>query len=474
MPPKSKTQKKDNRMRTRIKNSLPLNFLLLSGALLGFLTLLAGAAGAADFERRVLPNGLVLLYAERRNIPVVTAVLIVKASPLDEPAEKAGLADLTASLLTEGTGGRTSSQISSEIEFIGASLGVSIGGDYTSVSLSVLKKDMEKGFDIFSDIVINPAFPEAELNRVRTLMIDGLSKSEQDPSFVADKAFKEAVYGSFPYGRLVQGSAGTLNRISREDVVNFHSGYYRPSNCILAVVGDISPAELQSLVDKYFGKWRAKTEKALPPRLRQPEKVAKKTLLIDRDIAQANIIWGHLGASRDNPDIYALQVMNYILGGGGFSSRLMDVIRARRGLVYGVRSSFDGSLYKGVFEVSARTKNKTAREVIAAIEEQVKRMRETPEKGLQAPVSEKELAGAKANITGSFPRQLDTMGNFASFICQIEFYGLGADFIHKYPEYINAVTIDDVSRVAKKYLDPASPVLVVVARISETGLGPAK
>lgn len=407
-----------------------------------------------NIERKVLDNGLVVLYSESRNLPLVMVTMIVKASPLDEPKEKAGLANLVAELLNEGTKIRKSQQISDEIEFIGASLGASAGSDYTTITLSVLKKDIEKGFELFSDILLNPVFPQEELDRKRELIKGALKQKEENPSFLAERTFKKEVFGEHPYGRLVEGSAETISKISKNDLVEFHAKYFVPNNAILSVVGDLSVEELASLIKKFFGNWKPGK---LPERKHVwlDEDKKKKVIKIDKDTAQASIIMGHLGISRDNPDYYAVSVMNYILGGGGFSSRLMQKIRDDLGLAYDVHSFFSASKEKGAFQAEVQTKNESAHTAINEMQKQIERIR-TEE------VSDAELSDAKAYLTGSFPRRLDTNRKVADFLANVEFYNLGLDYAEKYSSYINAVTKKDILKAAKKYLDADNYILVIV------------
>jgi len=425
-----------------------------------YFSLLADAHGL-DIQRSVLSNGLTVLYVERHNLPIVMASLLVKASPLDEFPDKAGLANLTAELLTEGTGKRKATDISEEIEFIGASLGASASEDYTIVSLSVLKKDVEKGFEIFSDVVLNPTFPDEEIRRNKELIKGSLKQSEEEPSFVASKAFKNAVYGDLSYGRLIRGSIETLDRITREDIVRFHSSLYKPNNAVLSVVGDLTEDEISALIKKFISPWqrgdiikRASVEK---PQNR------RRSLLIDRELTQANIIVGQTGIRRGNPDYYAVSVMNYILGGGGFSSRLMQKVRDEMGLAYDIHSFFAPYKEGGLFEVGVQTKNESTKTVLSEIYAQISRIR-------QERVSGQELDDAKAYLTGSFPRKLDTNRKIADFLVAIEFYELGLDYVDKYPQYIRAVTADDVLRVAGEYLDTLDMVTVVVGKQSKISL----
>jgi zinc protease len=422
----------------------------------------AARAEALDAKRNVLPNGLVLLHSENHSLPIVMVTLIVKAGQIDEPKEKAGLANLLSELLTEGTEKRKSKDISEETDFIGASLDASAGGDYTTVTLSVLKKDVHKGFDLFSDILLHPVFPQAELERKREQIKGLLKQREEEPSFLAERAFKKEVFGEHPYGRLIEGSPETIDVIKRDDFVEFHSNYFLPNNSILSVAGDLTSHELDELMNEYLAEWKPRglVKKDRP---RPDEKKIKKVIKIDKDLTQANIILGNPGISRDNPDYYAVAVMNYIFGGGGFSSRLMHSIREKMGLAYDVHSFFAAYKEGGSFQIGLQTKNESANTTIGEILKQTE--------GIMGEyVSDEELSDAKSYLTGSFKRRLDTTRKIADFIASVEFYNLGLDYDKKYPEYINAVTKDNVLRVAKKYLATENFVLVVVANQKKAGL----
>lgn len=410
---------------------------------------------ALDAKRTVLPNGLVVLHSENHNLPIVMVTLIVKAGQLQEKDEKAGTAYLTAELLTEGTKNRSSKEISEEIDFIGAALGASAGADFTTISLSVLKKELKKGFDMFADVLLRPVFPDNELARVRERAKGFLRQQEEDPSFLAERAFKREIFGKHPYGRLTEGSPTTLDLITREDLVRFHNDYYLPNNSILSVSGDLTAEELSAFIAEYLGAWKAGELPATRTPAIEDTKI-KKTIKIDKELTQANIILGHIGIRREDPDYYAVSVMNYILGGGGFSSRLMQSIRDKMGLAYDVHSYFASFKEAGKFQAGVQTKNESAPVAIAEMLNQMRRIR-------KEPVSDEELSEAKAYLTGSFPRRLDTNRKIADFLASAEFYNLGLDYVNKYGDYINAVTKEDVLRVARKYLDPENYVLVIVA-----------
>jgi len=413
-------------------------------------------------ERELLSNNMTLLHAERKALPIVTIVMAVRAGSIVEPSDKAGLAYLTAALLNEGTKKRTSRKISEAIEFVGGSLSASAGQDYTTISLSVLKKDIDLGFDLLADILMNPAFNDDEITRKKRITRNWLIQQNEEPGVVASIAFSKAVFGQHPYARQVQGTIDSLDHISRQDIIDFHNTFFAPNNAIMSVVGDISRDELKALLNRHLGQWKQKNIPLTPlPNISTKDK--STVLRVNKDLTQANIILGHLGLSRDNPDYYAVMVMNYILGGGGFASRLMDNIRDNKGLAYDVHSFFSASKFSGSFRAGLQTKNESANAAIDEVLREMERMR-------TEPVSDRELQDAKSYLTGSFPLRIDSNSKIAGFVLAVEFNSLGLDYVDKYPFFINAVTQEDILRVAKKYLDTKNYVLVVVGNMEKTTL----
>jgi zinc protease len=322
----------------------------------------------------------------------------------------------------------------------------------------VLKKDIETGFDLFSDVVLHPSFHADELSRRKTQLSGALKQKEEDPSYVAGKAFAKTIYGKFPYARPVEGSVESIATINRDDTVRFYDHYYRPDNALLVVVGDLSRDELLKLANRYFAAWKASAKKeatVVPAEDTRPALSQPRTTVIEKDVTQASIVMGHRGISRSNPDYYAVQLMNYILGGGGFSSRLMKIIRDDLGLTYGIHSSFSANLYPGAFEVEVQTKSESAGQVIAETLKQIRRIR-------AEGVTDEELRDAKDFMIGSFPRRIETSRKIADFLTAVQFYNLGDDYIDKYKDYINKVTKEDVLRAARKYLNEQDIEIVVV------------
>lgn len=440
-----------------MRNNTMVNAKRMVTAILVFLTLIAACPAAAEpiGKRILLENGMVLLLSEKHEIPMVTINMAIMAGSTAVPTDKPGLASITASLLMQGTKKRTANQIHQEIDFIGGSLTTAGGDDFASANLRVLKKDIRRGLDLLSDVLLNPAFDQKEIDRKVKETLAEIQRQKQEPGVVASQAFAKAVFGGHPYGRTNDDVAAYYPKLTRQNIVDFYSSRYSPESAIIAVVGDVTEKEIIVLLNDYFKAWQKKAQ-PLAARVQPP--VIEKTVVqkIDKDVAQANIDLGHIGISRENPDFYAVTVMNYILGGGGFSSRLMDNIRDNKGLAYGVQSSFAAQKEPGAFTVTIKTKNESANDVIAETQKEIRRIQTDL-------VSEKELADAKAYLSGSFPLRMDTYAKIAGMLTSIEMYNLGLDYPQKYPALINGVTREDIQRVAKMYLHPDKMVVVVVA-----------
>ncbi len=412
-------------------------------------------------QRTVLSNQLVFLISEEHSLPFVTLQLLIDSGSWRDPQGEEGLAHLTARGLLLGTSKRTVNQVNEELDFMGASLNSSSGRDYATLSLRVLKKDLDRGLDLFMEVLTQPTFPEDEIRREVEKTLAAIQSAEDQPEDVAEKAFQKTLFPNSPYGHPVEGTKESVSKLTRDAIVRFYQSYYHPNSAILTVVGDMTTDEVKTKLLPHLEKWPMGEIPKLSFKSIFTEE--QKTVKIDRGITQANMVLGHAGVSRDNPDYYALTVMNYILGGGGFSSRLVEEIRNKRGLAYSVASFFDPGKYPGSFQVILQTKNPSAREAISISLEQMERIQ-------KELVSEKELEGAKKYLIGSFPMRLDTQAKLASFLTQVEYYGLGLDYPEKYPSLIRSVTREKILRVAKKYLHPKKYVLVVVANLKEAGM----
>lgn len=431
-----------------------MNKILVVVLLVGSLLVSTGFGQAAMTPHRsVLNNGMVLLTSEQRTLPMVSIEMLIHAGARYDPPKQDGLANLTAELITEGTKRRTALQISESLDFLGASLAARSGEDLASVSLTVLKKDLPAGLELLAEVLTSAVFPQEEIERQKQAVIATIRAKQEQPGEIAEMHFAAAVFPQTPYGRPVEGHEASVEAITQASLREFYERYYRPNRSIIAVVGDISHQEAIEALNQAFSSWKKGDPPPKPLLPSAPPNVG--TIRINRDLTQANIVLGQRGVGRRNPDYYALQVMNYILGGGGFSSRAMDSIRNERGLAYSVYSYFSAEKGRGTFQFVMQTKNETALQAIDIAKEEIRRIRQTS-------VSETELNDAKDYLTGSFPLRFDTMGKVANFLAQVEYFELGLDYIEQYPDLIRKVTLDDVKRVAQEYLEPEKMITVIV------------
>jgi len=411
-------------------------------------------------QRSVLGNGMILLTSEQRALPMVSIELLIDAGSRHDMPKQEGLANLTARLLTYGTQRRTALQISDTLDFIGAGLSAGCSEDLATVSMTVLKKDLATGLELLAEILTLSTFPQEEIDRQKQSIIASIKAREEDPGDIAQRRFAAALYPQSPYGRPVEGSEASVKGLEQQSLRAFYERYYRPNRTILSVVGDISHQEITKALNEAFRSW-PKGEPSTPPVA--PSKIgAAETLRVNRELTQANIILGHEGVGRENPDYYAIQVMNYILGGGGFSSRTLDSIRNERGLAYSIYSYFSAEKGHGTFELVMQTKNETALEAIRIAKAEIRRMREDL-------VTEEELSDAKDYLTGSFPLRFDTNRKVANFLAQVEYFQLGLDYPDRYADLIRKVTREDVQHVAQKYLKPEALITVIVANQKKIG-----
>jgi len=430
----------------------------MTGKLLSlFLFILAvqvtAAQGAMVPKRSVLGNGLVLLTSEQRTLPIVSIQLLIDAGARHESAEYAGLAQLTSKLLTDGTAKRNALQISETLDFVGASLDTGCGDDLATISMTILKKDLSVGLQLLGEILTSASFPLTEIDRQKQAIVASIRAKEEDPGTVASEAFAAALLPGSAYGRAVEGTEASVKRLDRKRVQEFFQRYYRPNRTIISVVGDVSEQEIGTALNQVFKNW-SKGE-TIPPPVSPVINDSPRTLRVNKDLTQANIILGQSGVRRGDPDYYAIQVMNYILGGGGFSSRAMDSIRNERGLAYSVYSYFAAEKSYGTFQFVMQTKSESSAEAISLARAEIQRIRDEP-------VSEAELNDAKDYLIGSFPLRFDTNGKVAGFLGQVEFYELGLDYADHYGDFIRKVTRADVQRVARQHLHPENLITVIV------------
>ena len=420
---------------------------------------------ALEIKRSTLSNGAVLLVSEEHQLPMVTLSIAFDAGARRDPKGKEGLAELTARCLSQGTKQLTATEFDQKVDFMGSSVGVNAGRDYANGGMTTLKKYQTDTLKLLAEILVEPGLRDADIERKRAEQVAQIKAAEEEPGYTAEVTFTKELFGDSPYGHPGAGFAESVGKLTVDDVRNFYRDYYKLGSAVIAATGDVSADEIKASLEKELaGLAGTVPAQSDPPAVKVPTGLHVK--LIDRSVQQANIIMGFGGVARSNPDYYRLQVMNYILGGGGFSSRLMQVVRSKAGLAYSIGSEFEPGKFPGSFTVGLQTKNQSANQAIDLILQQLREIQEKP-------VSDAELDATRKFLIGSFPLKIDKQSGIASFMLQVELYGLGLDYAEKYPKLIEAVTKEDVQRVAKEYLHPDAVILVAVANQNEAKINAA-
>src|SRR5262245_48094131 len=409
------------------------------------------------YELQTLPNGLQVVAVLHHEQPVVNMRLLIRAGASSDPKDKLGLAHMAASLLDQGTKTKSASELNDEIDFIGGAMGAGAGTDLTFVNIVVMKDSFEKGMRMLSDISRQPGFAPAEIDRQKQQTLSGLRVSLEDPEYVANSVFDRLVYGFHPYGLPESGTPDTVSSITRDDLIAFHQKNFLPNNAILAIVGDVTADEAFTTAKKVFGDWEKRdlpTQTFIDP----PDPTRRVVVVNKPDAVQTEVRVGHLGIARKHPDYMAVNLAIRILGGEG-SNRLHQVLRTQRGLTYGAQANMDTLKETGDFEAETNTRSDATGEVLRLIVDEFWRIQ-------RERVSEYELADAKAYLTGSFPLTIETPEAIAMQVVNVLFYGLPLDQLQTFRERVNAVTVDDIQRVARAYLRPDRLSVVLVGNAS--------
>lgn len=409
-------------------------------------------------QRHVLENGMVVFLMEDHSLPVVDVSGLLRAGTVHEPAEKAGLAEICAEVMrTGGTATLSGDALDEKLEAAGASISLSMGEDEGSFGMGCLAEDFGTFFPILADLLRNPAFPEEKLSLAKTRMLGGIARRNDDPDDIRERLFPQILYGAdSPYARAPQ--AWTVESIRREDLADYHRRFFHPDRLILGVWGDFEPAETLARIRSAFGEWPRSVEALPPPPPTRPEPARTVNLARKPDLNQATVAVGHHGIVRraDDPDWFALVVMNDILGMGGFGSRLFQNVRTREGLAYGVWSSFGADYIRpGIFQAVCSTKSETAVQAVESITRQIRRM-------LDEPTTPEELANAKESIANAMVFEFDTKGKILRRQMRYEFRNWPSDYIDRFLEGVAAVTAEDVQRVARKHLRPDNLTVLVI------------
>jgi zinc protease len=405
------------------------------------------------YEVRTLDNGLQVVAVAHHEQPIVSLRLLVGAGAAKAPRGKAGMGDLVAALLDQGTTSRSAQDIATEIDSIGGALSTGSGADLTFVSAVVMVDAFDFGLEFVSDVARNPAFAPEEIGRQKEQALSSLQVSANDPDYLASVVFDRLVYGFHPYGVPNGGTRETLLSITAEDLAEYHRQYFVPNNAILAVVGDVTSDVAFSAVERVFGDWPR--GELVQPSAEEPPPPTRRVVVVDMpDAVQTEVRVGHLGIPRRHEDFMAFDLAAKILGGEG-GNRLHRVLRTLRGLTYGASAEVEAQKEAGDLLAQTDTRTETTGEVLRLIVEEFVRLR-------NQPVGQRELADAEAYLAGNFPLSIETPNQIATQVLSNAFYELPISEIETFRERVQSVTQADIARVTREYLQPDRLSIVLV------------
>lgn len=405
------------------------------------------------------PAGLAVTVARRGRVPLVAVRLVIEAGACSDPLGQEGLADFTVRLLRRGTARRDAHAIDEAVEFVGASLGLFAGEDHLALTLTTPSEHLQAMLEILAELVREPSFPDNEVRIERERTLGQFANDIDDPSLLADRAVVSTAWAGHPYGHDVSGTRTSVGRLGRQEAVDFHRRNLGPRVAQLFVVGAVDEARVESAVTRAFDGWTAGPEAA--PRLPQPPPLggAGRVVIVDRpDQTQSQVRIVGPAYPRGAPVQFAAQVVNVTLG-AGFTSRLVREVRVKRGLSYGVGSSFDTLRVGGMFSVSSFTKVETTEALLSVMRAEVEAMR------LRGPTAI-EVEKAQRYLAGLFPLRTETNESLSAVLADMALYGLGDDWLDRYRDRVRAVTRAEARDAAARYCFPQPPTTVVV--------GPAK
>jgi len=410
-----------------------------------------------EVKRVTLDCGAPLYLLEDHAIPLFSLYAVARAGSAYDPEGKEGLAALTASVMRSG-GTKTvaAGDVDEKLDFSGAIAQASTDEDSGAINLSCLSRDINTALPLALDIIMHPEFEESRIELRKEQVKEAIRRWNDEPSDIASREFRMLVYGRHPYAHPVIGEPGSMDKISRRDLVSFHEKHFRPSTMIFGIAGDFDGDAVTDIINQALGDEKSARAGLPPPVTARRERSVD---YIPKTTEQAHIIIGHLGVRRDNPDFIKLMVMNEILGGGAFSSRLMERVRTEKGLAYHIGSRFTANVRTGLFLTVCQTKEESATEAVNDILEELKRIK-------SEPVTEKELTRAKESYINSFVFHFTNPEQIVEQMVDLEFYGLPRDYLNTYVSRVSAVTAEDVLRVAGEYLHPDRATLLILGERS--------
>ena len=405
---------------------------------------------------QTLQNGLRVIVVERHESPLIAVQLLVKNGGEVDPPEMAGLADMTANLLTKGTQTRDATEIAQQIESLGGSLDSGARWDSSIANVGVMSSKISQAMEILADVVRRPTFKSEEVERLRQQYLDNVTLALSEPGSIARFVAARVVFGDSPYGHPVSGTTESLTRITPADISKMHARYYRPDNAILVIGGDVTAKDALALATRYFGDWQKPTT-PLPqvePVKQSGEAKAGRIVVIDKpDAGQAAVYLARTGINRKDPDYFRGIVSNSVLS--GYSGRLNQEIRIKRGLSYGAGSVLDTRRDVGPFLASAQTKNESGAAVADLLLGEISRLS-------SAPPADVELTPRKAVLIGGFSRNLETAGGLVNQVASLALHGMGLDEINRYINNVQAITTADIQKFAGTRLDAKTSNIIIV------------
>ena len=447
----------------RINAGTSLLALTFAGSIAGAQTLDRSKAPALGAPPKVslppvvtrqLPNGMKLMIVEQHELPLADFVLVVGSGGTRDPMNKGGVANLTSSMLTEGTTSRSALEIADQIAFLGIGLGAGSTWDAATVNLHTPTSQLDSALALFADVVLHPAFRAEDFERIKKNRLTSLVQIKDRPTAIADQAYASILYGgSHPYGHNLLGTEASVGGMTVADLQSFYTANFAPNNATLIVVGDVTPAQVEQKISRLFGSW-PKGNVAPFTFTDAPKANATTVYLIDKPgAAQSSFRIGSIGVPRSTKDYFALSVMNTILG-GTFTSRLMQNLRETHGYTYGARSRFDMRQAAGPFTASAEV---VAAKTDSALIEFMKELN-----AIRDTVPTVELNKAKRFLQLSMPGDFETTQQIANQLIPVVLYGLPLDYYNNYVANIDRITQADVQRVARQYIDPSNLAVVIV------------
>jgi zinc protease len=405
-------------------------------------------------SRNALDNGAVIISKEAHTVPAVTIQLSVRAGSIYESDHLPGLSHLTSRLLDRGTTSRSSDEIAEALDARGVSLTVTATRHVLTINCTCLSEDFEVMLDLLGDVVMQPAFPEEEIEKRKGEVLNAIRQDEDNPAATAMLNLFAMLYPDHPYGRPAKGTVDSVGRIRRDDLMSFHAARFGPSTTTAIVVGDVERERALRAAARVFGGWRQSGPGEITLRRPSNDLSRQERVIPMMNKVQADIAYGFTTIVRSDPRYYAYTIMNNALGQYGMGGRLGDSIRERQGMAYYVFSSFDASVVEGSLVVRAGVSPANVDRAVRSIDEEITRM-------AADGLDQQELDDCKQYLIGSIPRLLETNGAIATFLQTVEFFGLGLDHDLRLPALLGSVTLDEVNAAAKGTLDAKRATIVI-------------